>query len=116
VYLDELPVEAGVLEAVHGRLHAVPPPMIDDWFPADWDEFVADQWAGCAGRHRAIGLPAEWARQTPGFLDRVDLTPGQTVLLHTEVMRHHLLVDERGDLSGTAGSPRRESDCCELPG
>jgi hygromycin-B 7''-O-kinase len=152
VYLDELPVEAGVLEAVHGRLpvptpavhrsgefegwgyvlmdrlrgrsladvwdgvdrdriadqlgatmaalHAVPPPVIDDWFPADWEEFVADQRAGCAGRHRALGLPAEWARQIPGFLDRMDLAPGRTVLLHTEVMRHHLLVDEGGDLSG----------------
>lgn len=152
VYLDELPVEAAVLAAVHGRLpvptpgvhrsgeyegwgyilmdrlpgrplaqawddadrdriadrlgatlaalHAVPAPEVDGWFPADWDAFAAGQRAGCAGRHRALGLPSAWATQIPGFLDRVDLGTGPTVLVHTEVMRDHLLVDEHGDLSG----------------
>ena len=153
VYADELPVEAGVLAAVHGRLpvptpgvhrtgehdgwgyilmdrlpgrpltdawdtlpdrdrladrlgealaalHAVPAPPIDDWWPGDWDEFVADQTQACAGRHRALGLPDHLARQIPAFLDRVDLTAAGPVLLHTEVMRAHLLVDDHGELSG----------------
>lgn len=153
VYADELPVEAGVLAAVHGRLpvptprvhrtgehdgwgyvlmdrlrgrplteawdtlpdpdriadqlgaalaalHAVPPPAIADWWPADWDDFVAAQRDACAGRHRALGLPADLARQIPAFLDGVDLAAARPVLLHTEIMRAHLLVDDRGDLSG----------------
>jgi hygromycin-B 7''-O-kinase len=153
VYLDELPVEAGVLAAVQDRLpvptprvhrtgtfegwgyvlmdrlrgrpltdawdtvpdrdriadqlgtalaalHAVPPPEIEDWWPQDWDEFVAGQRAACAGRHRALGLPGPLARQIPAFLDSVDLGIDRPVLLHTEVMRAHLLVDDRGDLCG----------------
>jgi hygromycin-B 7''-O-kinase len=147
VYLDELPVEAGVLAAVHGRLptptpgvhrsgehdgwgyvlmdrmpgamlkvlddtvadqlgatvaalHALPPPEIDDWWPQDWDEFVADQRAGCVGRHRALGLSDEWARQIPAFLDGVDLSYGEPVLLHTEIMKAHLAVGHDGRLSG----------------
>jgi hygromycin-B 7''-O-kinase len=146
VYLDELPVEAGVMAAVHGRLptptpavhrsgehdgwgyvlmdrlpgatpgvlddamadqlgatmaalHAVPPPEIEDWWPRDWDEFVEDQRAGCAGRHRALGLSEEWARQIPAFLDGIDLRGADRVLLHTEIMKAHLLADG-GKLSG----------------
>jgi hygromycin-B 7''-O-kinase len=166
VYADELPVEAAVLAAVHGRLpvrtpglhatgeydgwgyvlmdrlpgrpltaardtlpdpdrvagqlgaalaalHAVPVPAIDDW-PPDWDTFVAGQRAACAGRHRALGLPAELARQIPAFLDGVHLA-ARPVLLHTEVLPAHLLVDDRGDLSGlldiepaTCGAPEYE--------
>ena len=153
IYADELPVEAGVLRAVQGRLptptpgvqhtgehhgwgyvlmdrlsgrplteawdsltdrdrvadrlgatlaalHAVPAPDIADWWPADWDAFVDEQRAGCAGRHRALGLPEEWTAQIPAYLDRVDLSGGAPVLLHTEVMRQHLLVDADGELSG----------------
>jgi hygromycin-B 7''-O-kinase len=155
VYADELPVEAGVLRAVQGRLptptprvhsagdfegwgyvlmdrlrgrplieawddlspaqrdrtaddlgvttaalHALPPPEIEDWFPDDWDGFVADQRAGCAGRHKALGLSADWVARIPAFLDSVDLTAGEPVLLHTEMMRQHLLVGEDGELTG----------------
>jgi hygromycin-B 7''-O-kinase len=91
---------AGQLGATLAALHAVPPPAIPDWWPQDWDEFVADQRAACAGRHRALGLPDALARQIPAFLDGVDLGTDRPVLLHTEVMRAHLLVDDRGDLSG----------------
>nr|BFE69303.1 hypothetical protein GCM10020092_026040 [Actinoplanes digitatis] len=103
MHVDELPVEAGVLAAVHGRLpvptpavhatgsferwgyvlmdrmpgvplssvwpglaaperdaladqlgaaiaalHALAVPEIDEWWPADWAEFVGDQASGCA--------------------------------------------------------------------
>ena len=91
---------ADQLGAALAALHAVPPPPVDDWWPADWDEFVADQAQACAGRHRALGLPDGLARQIPAFLDGVDLAAGPPVLLHTEVTRAHLLVDDRGDLSG----------------
>jgi len=155
VYADELPVEAGVLRAVQGRLptptprvhrsgefegwgyvlmdrlrgrplieawddlspaqrdrtaddlgattaalHALPPPEIEDWVPDDWGGFVDDQRAGCAGRHRALGLSADWVAQIPAFLDSVDLTVGEPVLLHTEMMRQHLLVGDDGELTG----------------
>jgi hygromycin-B 7''-O-kinase len=78
----------------------VPPPAVPDWWPQDWDDFVADQRDACAGRHRALGLPDTLARQIPAFLDAVDLGAARPVLLHTEIMPAHLLVDERGDLSG----------------
>lgn len=59
----------------------------------DWSGFVAEQLAGCAERQRAGGLNESWTAQIPGFLSSVDLaTSSPTVLLHTEVMREHLLV------------------------
>ncbi|MEV6595793.1 aminoglycoside 3'-phosphotransferase/choline kinase family protein [Actinoplanes sp. NPDC051346] len=153
VHAEELPVEAGVLAAVHGRLpvptpgvhasgtfegwgyvlmdrlpgeplsqawprmtteqrdavadqvgeamaalHALPPPDVENWWPQRWDEFVDDQVAGCAGRHRALGLDRQWADQIPGFLASVPLT-APAVLLHTEIMDEHLLVRD-GRLTG----------------
>jgi hygromycin-B 7''-O-kinase len=155
VYLDELPVEAGVLGAVQDRLpvptprvhrsgefdgwgyvlmdrlrgrplteawddltpagrkrtadelgaalaalHRLPVPDIDDWFPADFDEFEQDQRAGCAGRHKALGLPGGWVSQIPAFLDGIDLAVPRPVLLHTEIGRQHLLVGDDGTLTG----------------
>ncbi len=75
-------------------LHQLAPPAIADWWPADWPGFVAQQRARCAGEQRDLGLPAAWADQIPGFLDAVELPHGTSVLLHTEVMREHLLVTE----------------------
>jgi hygromycin-B 7''-O-kinase len=155
VYLDEMPVEAGVLRAVAGRLpvptpavhadgefegwgyvlmdrlhgrplseawadltpgqrdraadelgaamaalHAVEVPEIDDWFPEDWAEFEEDQRAGCAVRHKALGLDAGWVAQIPAFLDGTDLAVNAPVLLHTEIGRPHLLVGDDGGLTG----------------
>jgi hygromycin-B 7''-O-kinase len=155
VYTDELPVEAGVLSAVQGRLpvptprvhrtgefegwgyvlmdrlrgrslseawddltsagreraadelgaalaalHRLPVPQIGDWFPENWDEFEQGQRAGCAGRHKALGLDGDWVAQIPAFLDGVDLAVDRPVLLHTEIGRQHLLVGEDGALTG----------------
>ncbi len=75
-------------------LHRMPPPMIRNWWPADWPTFVAAQRARCASEQRALGLPALWADQVPGFLAAVALPSAPPVLLHTEVMRQHLLVDQ----------------------
>ncbi|MDI6097133.1 aminoglycoside 3'-phosphotransferase/choline kinase family protein [Actinoplanes sp. NEAU-A12] len=76
-------------------LHALPPPAIDDWWPRDWDAFVAGQRTGCVERQRDRGLAPEWLEQIPAALD-VDLTDSRRVLLHTEIMRDHLLVSPEG--------------------
>ena len=73
------------------ELHAVPPPAVADWWPPDWAAFVAGQRANCADRQRARGLSEPWAAQIPAAL-QVDLPDEPPVLLHTEIMRQHLLV------------------------
>ncbi len=75
-------------------LHRVPPPVIRDWWPADWPSFVSRQRARCVREQRELGLPAVWADQIPEFLAAVALPCGPPVLLHTEVMREHLLIDQ----------------------
>ncbi|HTT50503.1 MAG TPA: aminoglycoside 3'-phosphotransferase/choline kinase family protein [Streptosporangiaceae bacterium] len=76
-------------------LHRLPPPAIKDWQPDDWPAFVAHQRARCVSEQRTLGLPALWADQIPAFLDAVTLPSSPPVLLHTEVMRQHLLASER---------------------
>lgn len=75
-------------------LHQLPPPAIEKWWPADWPGFVAERRARCAGEQRDLGLAASWADQIPGFLDAVAFSTDTLVLLHTEIMREHLLVTE----------------------
>ena len=88
---------AGDLGETIAALHDVPPPEIADWWPDDWPAFVARQRAEVAGEQLGLGLPPAWADQIPGFLDEVGLPIRAPVLLHTEVMRQHLLVtDEPG--------------------
>ena len=73
-------------------LHAVESPALG---PADWDAFVHDQRASAVERQRAKGLDAAWLAQLPAFLESVPTeVPSRRVLLHTEVMREHLLVTE----------------------
>ena len=85
-------VLAGQLGETIAALHRIQPPAIKDWWPADWPSFVAHQSAQCVSQQRTLGLPALWADQIPGFLDAVALPSGPPVLLHTELMRQHLLV------------------------
>ena len=86
-----LAAQAGELLAA---LHRVPPPVIPRWYPdMAWPEFVARQRAACEQSQRDLGLAAEWADQIPGFLDSITLPDDEPVLLHTEVMRQHLLVE-----------------------
>ena len=98
---DQLSAQLGATIAV---LHQLPPPTIPGWWPADWPDFVARQRAQCVSEQRALGLPSLWADQLAGFLDEVAPSSGSPVLLHTEVMRQHLLVTESPagawDLSG----------------
>lgn len=84
--------------AATARLHAVPTDG-DEALAMDWPAFVARQVDGCADRHREKGLAEEWAVQIPGWLDAVlpTLDDGRPpVLLHTELMRDHVLVASGG--------------------
>ena len=85
---------AGQLGETIASLHRMPPPAIRDWRPQDWPAFVAGQRARCVSEQRALGLPTRWADQIPEFLDAVALPSGPPALLHTEIMRQHLLVSE----------------------
>jgi hygromycin-B 7''-O-kinase len=78
-------------------LHAVRPPRC---WPEDWATFVAGQRASCEQEQRDLGLAPEWAAQIPGFLDSVALGEPPQALLHTEIMREHLLVNQDRQLSG----------------
>jgi len=87
---DRLATQVGELLA---GLHRVPPPSIPCWYPDQpWPEFVARQRAAAAARQLGKGLAGQWADQIDGFLDRVTLPGEPPVLLHTEIMREHLLV------------------------
>lgn len=85
-------------------LHALREPALDTIGPPDWAAFVAEQRATAVERQRAKGLEETWLAQLPAFLESVPLEAADpSVLLHTEVMREHLLVREvegRWELSG----------------
>jgi hygromycin-B 7''-O-kinase len=76
-------------------LHALDPgPLRGTLGPADWSGFLAGQRATAAERQRQVNLPDPWLSQIEAFLDSVPLTPEpERVLLHTELIREHLLVD-----------------------
>ncbi|MEU4216612.1 aminoglycoside 3'-phosphotransferase/choline kinase family protein [Actinoplanes sp. NPDC026623] len=90
---------AGQLGEAIAALHAVDVPEIDEWWPADWSEFVEDQAAGCAGRQRALGLDPAWVAQIAPFLAGAPLGDAKPVLLHTEILDEHLLYAD-GRLTG----------------
>ncbi|MCO6008659.1 aminoglycoside 3'-phosphotransferase/choline kinase family protein [Actinoallomurus purpureus] len=83
---DRLAAQLGTALAA---LHEIPVRALG---PPDWQGFLAGQRVDCVERQRARGLDPEWAAQIPEFLDSVPLPPSSPVLLHTEVMREHLLV------------------------
>lgn len=84
--------------AAVAELHAL---STDDLAPlaVDWPAFVEAQRASCRERQISTGLDPSWADGVDAFLAR--WTPrddGRRVLLHTEIMREHLMVEpaERG--------------------
>ena len=93
---------ASVGEAL-AALHAIRDPALA-LAPPDWSAFVAAQRANAVEQQRSKGLEPSWLAQIPAFLDAVPLDlAAPRVLLHTEVMREHLLVREvegRWELSG----------------
>jgi hygromycin-B 7''-O-kinase len=63
----------------------------------DWPAFMDAQRTSCRERQRAAGLDAPWLDAVEGFLARwMPRDAGERVLLHTEVMREHLLVESPG--------------------
>ncbi|MGN9762522.1 phosphotransferase family protein [Streptomyces sp. SD31] len=92
---ERLVAEIGEALAVLHALDAAP--LEDVLGPGDWGRFVDRQREGAVERQRERGLPAAWLEQIPEFLAAVPLprTPHPS-LLHTEVMRQHLLVDPDG--------------------
>lgn len=86
-----------------GTLHRLPTvPLPHD----DWMGILETRRAGCLARHRRLGLGDAWLERIEPFLDEVlpELDLGGTgALLHTELMRGHVFVDERDgrfELSG----------------
>jgi len=86
------------LGEVLAALHAVDTDGLDDVLgPGDWGAFVDRQSAGAVARQRAKGLPEPWLEQIPDFLASTPLPRApRPALLHTEVMRQHVLVDPEG--------------------
>ena len=91
---DQVVSEAGeLLAALHGL---DPEPLHPVLGPADWSGFLAGQRATALERQRQVKLPDPWLSQIDGFLASVPLTPGPApVLLHTEVIREHLMINPR---------------------
>ncbi|GAA2586351.1 phosphotransferase family protein [Streptomyces lienomycini] len=89
---ERLVAEVGETLAV---LHSLDTdPLADVLGPGDWGAFLDRQAAGAVARQRAHGLPSAWLEQIPDFLDAVRPPRApHPCLLHTEVMRQHVLVD-----------------------
>lgn len=64
----------------------------------DWPRFIADQRRGCRDRQVDKGLGPPWLDAVADFVAReTPCDDGRRALLHTEVMREHLLVLPRDD-------------------
>ncbi len=88
---DRVASQAGEMLAA---LHSLDPgPLHPVLGPADWAGFLDGQRATALERQRQVKLSDPWLSQIEGFLESVPLTPGrERVLLHTEVIREHLVV------------------------
>lgn len=79
--------------AALGALHALDGTALRAIEP-DWDDFVAAQRASAVERQRARRLAPQWLERIEPFLDAwMPEAPPRRALLHTEVMREHLMVD-----------------------
>lgn len=95
--LDDPQAIASQLGRALAALHAIRDPRLealDDARRGAWDAFLVDQRTTVVERQHARGLDPAWLEQIPAFLDETPLTPCPSgpALLHTEVMREHLLV------------------------
>jgi hygromycin-B 7''-O-kinase len=78
-------------------LHALRDPRLER-FRGDWDGFIERQRGNGMVRQQMRGLDRRWCEQIPGFLETVPLRPCRPdSLLHTEVMREHLLARQGPD-------------------
>jgi hygromycin-B 7''-O-kinase len=86
----------GVGEAM-AALHALDSTPLAALPPPHWADFVPAQRHQAVERQRSAGLPSPWLAQIDPFLERwAGTADGELVLLHTEVMREHLLVEPSG--------------------
>jgi hygromycin-B 7''-O-kinase len=84
---------ADTLGEAIAALHTIDTAALAD-LPPDWDAFIAAQAASAAARQAKRELAAHWVEQVPQFIERwMPPPPARRVLLHTEIMREHLLVD-----------------------
>jgi hygromycin-B 7''-O-kinase len=82
-------------------LHALDSAPLAGLPPPHWADFVPAQRRQAVERQRACGLAPHWLAQIEPFVARwAGTTDAPLVLLHTEIMREHLLVDAGGSLSG----------------
>jgi len=80
-------------EAV-AALHALDSRPLADLPPPHWAQFVPAQRHQAVERQRERGLPQPWLEQIEPFLERwAGPADAEQVLLHTEIMREHLLVE-----------------------
>lgn len=89
---DRLATELGQgLAALHGI------EGVDLGAETDWGEFLRAQRESAVDRQRARGLDERWVEQIPDFLAATPTDDGRRALLHTELMREHLLVTRGAD-------------------
>jgi hygromycin-B 7''-O-kinase len=80
-------------EAV-AALHALDSRPLADLPPPHWAQFIALQRLQAVARQRELGLAESWLEQIEPFLQRWAVqADAEQVLLHTEIMREHLLVE-----------------------
>lgn len=90
---DRLQLAQSIGEAL-SALHAIRDPRLMR-IRQEWNRFIVTQKASCVERQRLRGLDAFWLDQIPGFLEAAPLgAEASDALLHTEVMREHILVRE----------------------
>lgn len=79
------------------ELHSLPPLRLPG---PEWSSFIFARAERCVEQQGADGLSEHWLEQIPAFLDSQDLqaaADAQQVLLHTEIMREHVLVEPGPD-------------------
>jgi len=79
------------------ELHAI---ATDNLAPlaVDWSRFIREQRESCRERQATNGLGPPWLDGIDDYLDRwCPADDGRRVVLHTEIMREHLLVDQQQD-------------------
>ena len=95
---EQLARTCGALGELIAALHALPLGPLATTREA-FRGWVASQRAAGVAHHRSRGLAEEWLELVPGFLDRVELglerDDWSPVMLHTEIMEDHVLVEER---------------------
>jgi hygromycin-B 7''-O-kinase len=85
---------ADTLGETIAALHAIDITPLAD-LPPRWSDFIAEQRTSAALRQSQRRLDARWLERIPDFLKRwMPPRPVKHVLLHTEIMREHLMVEQ----------------------